>query len=214
MAEPILKKYMKNAQAESNPTEPITDDNINFEHSKKFLIELKNNAYHYMFDEDLVDYIAKDEGKITTWEELVEKFFCKFYLESHDGEDEMLDKGDNWGIDLLKFISRVNSSFEKHMKVDGRTKKESEYGNPLNTNTNSFFKALDERNIKKGNELRQTKRKGDNKNDEQPIKRVCKAEKFKAIKYSLGPNEEYITVSQYGVFQFMDTAYWFHVQFI
>ncbi|GJS82010.1 hypothetical protein Tco_0748551 [Tanacetum coccineum] len=147
---------MKNAQAESNPTEPITDNNINFELSKEFLIELKNNAYHFMFDEDVVDHIAtvlelldlikilgvdshrlrrkifplslandakqwwinEGEGKITTWEELVEKFFCKFYPESHDGEDEMLDEGDYWGIDPLDFISRVNSSFEKHMKVD------------------------------------------------------------------------------------------------
>ncbi|GKD04490.1 hypothetical protein Tco_1179464, partial [Tanacetum coccineum] len=62
MAEPILKKYMKNAQAESNPTEPITDDNINIELSKEFLIELKDNAYHDMFDEDVVDYIAKVLG--------------------------------------------------------------------------------------------------------------------------------------------------------
>ncbi|GJZ13022.1 hypothetical protein Tco_0548252, partial [Tanacetum coccineum] len=62
-------------------------------------------------------WINEGGGKITTWEELVEKFFCK------DGEDEMLDEGDNLGIDLLEFISRVNSSFENHMKVDGRTKK-------------------------------------------------------------------------------------------
>ncbi|GKE20556.1 hypothetical protein Tco_1432068 [Tanacetum coccineum] len=48
--------------------------------------------------------------------------------------------------------------------------------------------------IKEGNELRQMKRKGDNKNDEQPIKRVCEAERFEAIKYSLGPKEEYIAV--------------------
>ncbi|GKA52248.1 hypothetical protein Tco_0745444 [Tanacetum coccineum] len=50
---------MENAQAESNPTEPITNDNINFELSKEFLIELKNNAGHGMFDEDVVDHIAK-----------------------------------------------------------------------------------------------------------------------------------------------------------
>ncbi|GJV34507.1 zinc finger, CCHC-type containing protein [Tanacetum coccineum] len=37
----------------------------------------------------------KGEGKITTWEELVEKFFCRFYSESYDEEDEMLDEGDN-----------------------------------------------------------------------------------------------------------------------
>ncbi|GJZ91039.1 hypothetical protein Tco_0662966 [Tanacetum coccineum] len=35
----------------------------------------------------------------------------------------MLDEGNNWGIDSLEFISRVNSSFDKHMKIDGRTKK-------------------------------------------------------------------------------------------
>ncbi|GJW31141.1 hypothetical protein Tco_0051173 [Tanacetum coccineum] len=214
MAEPMLKKYMENAQAQSNPTEPITDDDINIEPSKEFLIELKNNAHHDVFDEDVVGHIAKvlelldlikipgvdshqlrmkifpvsladdtrqwwineGEGKITIWEELVEKFFCKFYPESHDGEDEMLDEGDNWGIDPLEFISRVNSSFENHMKVDGRTKKvlfhswmngswnkrqlndnilsnnewkKSDYGNPLNTATSSFFKAHDEHDNKK-----------------------------------------------------------------
>ncbi|GKB20110.1 hypothetical protein Tco_0854033, partial [Tanacetum coccineum] len=181
MAEPILKKYMENAQAESNPTERITDDNINIELSKEFFIELKNNAYHGMFDEDVVDHIAKvlelldlikipdvdshrlrmkvfplslpddarqwwineGEEKITTWEELVEKFFCKFYPKSHEGEDKMLDEGDNWGIDPLEFISRVNSSFENHMKVDGRTKKESNYGNTLDTTTDSFLKTHD-----------------------------------------------------------------------
>ncbi|GJW03509.1 hypothetical protein Tco_1562365 [Tanacetum coccineum] len=84
------------------------------------------------------------------------------------------------------------------MKVDGRTKnvlfyswmngnwnkrrindnilnnnewKKFDYGNPLNTATNLFFKAHDERDVEEWNELRQMKRKGDNKNDEQPNKR-------------------------------------------
>nr|GEU29729.1 hypothetical protein [Tanacetum cinerariifolium] len=125
---------MEKAQAESKPTEPNTNDDINIKLNKEFLIKLKNNAYHGMFEEDVVDHVVKTndarqwwikegDGKITTWEELVEKFFCKFYLESHDGEDEMLEEGDNWGIDPLEFISRVNSSFENHMRVDGRTKK-------------------------------------------------------------------------------------------
>ncbi|GJY16144.1 hypothetical protein Tco_0386566 [Tanacetum coccineum] len=46
MAEPILMKYLENAQTESKPTEPNTDDDINIELSKEFLIELKNDAYH------------------------------------------------------------------------------------------------------------------------------------------------------------------------
>ncbi|GKC22811.1 hypothetical protein Tco_1024961 [Tanacetum coccineum] len=67
MAEPILKKYMEKAQAESNLTEPNTDDDINIELNKKFLMELKNNAHHGLFDEDVVDHIAKElaEKKLT-----------------------------------------------------------------------------------------------------------------------------------------------------
>ncbi|GKE59860.1 hypothetical protein Tco_1510227 [Tanacetum coccineum] len=49
--------------------------------------------------------------------------------------------------------------------------KKSDCGNPLNTATNSLFKAHDEHDIEEGNELRQMKRTKDNKNDEQPNKR-------------------------------------------
>nr|GEZ10024.1 hypothetical protein [Tanacetum cinerariifolium] len=196
-----------------------------------------------MFDEDMVDHIAKvfeildlikipgvdsqqlrmkvfplplandtkqwwiheGDGKITIWEELVEKFFFKFYHEFRDDKDKMLDKGDNWRIDPLEFISRVNSSLENHMKVDGRTKKhkewkESNYGNPPNTATDSFFnpylRAQEEYDVEKGNELRQMKRNDNNKNDEQPNKRVCKAEKSEAIIFSLGPNKELIAIKR------------------
>ncbi|GJR81536.1 hypothetical protein Tco_0152321 [Tanacetum coccineum] len=62
-------------------------------------------------------WIDKRDGKITTWKELVEIFFYKFYPLSHDGEDEILEEGDNWGLDPLEFISRVNSIFEKHRRV-------------------------------------------------------------------------------------------------
>ncbi|GKC77483.1 hypothetical protein Tco_1128257 [Tanacetum coccineum] len=37
-------------------------------------------------------WINEGEEKITVWEELVEKFFCKFYLDLYDGEEEMLDE--------------------------------------------------------------------------------------------------------------------------
>ncbi|GJX18518.1 hypothetical protein Tco_0221195 [Tanacetum coccineum] len=82
---------------------------------KIFPLSLANEAKQW--------WINKRERKITVWEELVEKFFCKCYLESYDGEEEMSDEEDNWGIDPLEFISRVNSSFDKHMKMDRRTKK-------------------------------------------------------------------------------------------
>ncbi|GKC62655.1 hypothetical protein Tco_1095253 [Tanacetum coccineum] len=165
-------------------------------------------------------WINEREGKITVWEELVEKNFCNFYPESYDGEEEMLDEGDNWGIDPLEFISRVNSSFDKHMKMDGRTKKvlfhawingnwnkrriDESILRSNNTTTDSFFKPYlithGKSDTKKEDEQSQTKRKYSNTSnsiDEQPNKRRCKAEKFEAIQYSLGPNEEYIAIRSY-----------------
>ncbi|GJZ05636.1 hypothetical protein Tco_0539429 [Tanacetum coccineum] len=162
----------------------------------------------------------KGEGNITISEELVEKFFCKFYPESYNGEEEILDEGDNWGIDPLEFISRVNSSFDKHMKIDGRTKKvlfhswmnenwnkrriDNSILSSNNTTSDSFFKpylkTCGKNDTKKDDEQSQTKRKYNNTSssiDEQPNKRRCKAEKFEAIQYSLRPNEEYIAIRSY-----------------
>ncbi|GJW46489.1 hypothetical protein Tco_0078135 [Tanacetum coccineum] len=140
----------------------------------------------------------KEKEKITVWEELVEKFFCKFYPDSYDKEEEMMDEGDNWGIDPLKFISRVNSSFEKHMKMDGRTKKvifhawmngswnkrhmDDSILSSNDTTTDSFFrpylKTSEKNETEKDNELSQTKGKCSNTSplsiDEQPYKRTCK----------------------------------------
>ncbi|GJZ14133.1 hypothetical protein Tco_0549363 [Tanacetum coccineum] len=109
-----------------------------------------------MYNEDVVDHIAK--------EEFVEKFFCRFYPESYDEEDEMLDEGDNWGIDPLEFLSNINTAFKSHKKVDGRTQKG------------------------------KRKHKDKDKDDKRPHKKICKTEKFEAIKYSLGPNEEYLAI--------------------
>ncbi|GJR47513.1 hypothetical protein Tco_1315616 [Tanacetum coccineum] len=139
-------------------------------------------------------WISEGDGKITTWEELVEKFFYRFYPESYDREDEMLDEGEKWGIDPLKFLSNINTAFKNHKKFDRRTQKESKNQNPSNTDIDSFFKAYDVRNIEKENEQGQTKRKDINNDDKQPNERRCKAEKFEAIQYSIGPNKEYIVV--------------------
>ncbi|GJU78982.1 zinc knuckle CX2CX4HX4C containing protein [Tanacetum coccineum] len=191
--------------------------------SNEFLMELRKSAYHRWFDEDAVNHIAKvlemvdliyvpgvdshqirmkvfplsladdtqqwwiyeKEGKITVWEELVEFFFYKCYPESYDGEEEMLDEGDNWGIDPLEFISRMD---DKILSSN-------------NTTTESFFKPYlitrGKCDTKKENEQSQTKRKYCNASesiDDQPNKRMCKVEKFEAIQYSLGPNEEYIAI--------------------
>ncbi|GKE68064.1 hypothetical protein Tco_1526136, partial [Tanacetum coccineum] len=169
-------------------------------------------------------WISEGDRKVTTWEELIKKFFCRFYPESYDGEDEMLDEGENWGIDPLEFLSNVNISFKYHKKVDGRTQKvifhawmnenwnkrymdnsissnnelkESKNENLSNTATDSFFKAYEVRDIGKQS---QTKRKYSNTSNsinELPNIRRCKAENFEAIQYSLGPNEEYIAIRSY-----------------
>ncbi|GKB17410.1 hypothetical protein Tco_0851333 [Tanacetum coccineum] len=111
MVEPTLEEYIMNAQNKSNLS--ITSNDINIELSKEFLEELQMNAYHGWIDEDVINHIV-----------MVLKMIDSIYIpESYDGEEEMLDEGDNWGIDPLEFISRVNSSFDKHMKIDGRTKK-------------------------------------------------------------------------------------------
>nr|GEU55573.1 hypothetical protein [Tanacetum cinerariifolium] len=87
---------------------------------------------------------------------------------------------------------------------------ESDYGNPPNITTDSSFKpylnAQENDDIEKEDERSRKKRKGnnnilnktpksDNKNNEQPSKKDYKSDKFEAIKYSLGPNKEYIVIS-------------------
>ncbi|GJY29657.1 hypothetical protein Tco_0405424 [Tanacetum coccineum] len=133
----------------------------------------------------------------------------------------MLDEGDNWRIDPLEFISRVNSSFENHKKVDGRTKKvlfrswlngswnKRRMNNDIlssdGTTADSLFKPYlktQEKNntekedvqgrmkCKSNSENLEANNTSNNINDEQTNKRMCNTEKFEAIKYSLGPNEE------------------------
>ncbi|GKB25634.1 hypothetical protein Tco_0865035 [Tanacetum coccineum] len=73
-----------------------------------------------------------------------------------------------------------------------------------NTTTDSFFKPYlktrGKSDTEKEDEQSQTKRKCSNTSnsiDEQPNKRMCKVEKFEAVKYSLGPNKEYIAIRRY-----------------
>ncbi|GJY85278.1 hypothetical protein Tco_0499304 [Tanacetum coccineum] len=223
IAEPILKKYMENAQAESKPAESNIIDDINIKLSKELLMELKNNAYHEMFNEDVVDHIAnvielpylvkilvmdshrlrmkvfplsladdarqwwinEGEGKITTWEDLVRNSFVNSI------SNPTMAKKKCWMQEITGGLIHLNSYHDWNKRqmdnsiLSNKEWKESDYGNPLNTATDSFFKAHDEHDNEEGNELRQRKSKEDNKNDEQPNKRVCKAKKFEAIKYSL-----------------------------
>ncbi|GJR50627.1 hypothetical protein Tco_1401148 [Tanacetum coccineum] len=55
--------------------------------------QLRMKVFPLSLADDAKEWWISEE--ITTWQELVEKFFCRFYLESYEGEDEMLDEGEN-----------------------------------------------------------------------------------------------------------------------
>ncbi|GJS44285.1 hypothetical protein Tco_0569328 [Tanacetum coccineum] len=158
--------------------------------------QLRMRVFHLSLADNAKEWwISEGDGKITTWEELVEKLFCRFYPESYDREDEMLDEGENWGIDPLDFLSNVNTSFKSHKKVDRRTQKVI-FHSWMNENWNKRYvdNTYDVRDIGKENVQGQMKRKDNDKDDKRPHKKICKTEKFEAIKYSLGPNEEYLAI--------------------
>nr|GEV39283.1 hypothetical protein [Tanacetum cinerariifolium] len=118
-------------------------------------------------------WINEGDGKITVWEELVEKIFCKFIL-NHTMEMKKCWMRETTRIDPLEFISQVNLSFDKYMKMDGRTKKvlfhawmngswkkrrmDDSVSSSSNTTTDSFFKPyLITRNTeKKANKVRRS----------------------------------------------------------
>ncbi|GJX14268.1 hypothetical protein Tco_0206026 [Tanacetum coccineum] len=181
MAEPILNENMKKDQTESNLS--ITSNDINIELNKEFLEEIQMNAYHRWIDEDVVNHIAKVlemvdliyvPGKITVWEELVEKFFCKFYPESYDGEDEITKKE--------LFHAWMNGNWNKR-RIDDSILRSN------NATIDSFFKPYlithGKSDTEKEDEQSQTKCKYSNTSnsiDEQPNKRRYKEEKFEVIR--------------------------------
>ncbi|GJZ42067.1 hypothetical protein Tco_0588953, partial [Tanacetum coccineum] len=113
---------------------------------------LRMNVFPLLLAEDARRWwIDEGDDKITTWEELVKKFFCKFYPLSRDGEDEILDE------EPMDDIVSSDDEWE-----------ESDYRNPPNTytNTESLFKPyLDDHKkggIGKEDERSQKKRKANN----------------------------------------------------
>ncbi|GJW81107.1 hypothetical protein Tco_0145082 [Tanacetum coccineum] len=129
------------------------------------------------------------EGKVTAWDEVIEKFFCEFYPASCDGEEEMLDADDDKEPDPLEFITRMDDISKKYRKMDVKTKNAL-----LKLWINKSWITIDAADITPGDK--------NNNNDNNvvlnftpPNKNECTAEKFVVIKYTLGPNEEYFAVS-------------------
>ncbi|GJZ40130.1 hypothetical protein Tco_0586693 [Tanacetum coccineum] len=59
-------------------------------------------------------WINEGDGKITTWDELVRKFFSKLYPLSCASNYDMMCDDDEEGRDCLEFITWMNSKFKDH----------------------------------------------------------------------------------------------------
>ncbi|GJZ64214.1 hypothetical protein Tco_0620635 [Tanacetum coccineum] len=62
-------------------------------------------------------WMNEGDGKINTWEELVNKFFSKFYPLSCAGNYDKMFDDDEEGRDPLEFITWRNSKFKDHKKL-------------------------------------------------------------------------------------------------
>ncbi|GKE27012.1 hypothetical protein Tco_1442396, partial [Tanacetum coccineum] len=67
-------------------------------------------------------WIDEIDGKITTWEGLVENFFHKYYPLSHTCKNTLINDDVDKGPDYLDFINWLNSKFRNHRRMDGKTK--------------------------------------------------------------------------------------------
>ncbi|GJV42226.1 hypothetical protein Tco_1420666 [Tanacetum coccineum] len=75
-------------------------------------------------ESDDEDYMMNEgDGNITTWEELVKKFFKKLYPLSCASNYDKMCEDDEEGRDPLEFIPWRNSKFKDHKKVDEITKR-------------------------------------------------------------------------------------------
>ncbi|GJR79307.1 hypothetical protein Tco_0150092 [Tanacetum coccineum] len=68
-------------------------------------------------------WMNEGDGKINTWEELVNRFFSKFYPLSCASNYDKMCEDDEEGLDPLEFITRRNSKFKDHKKFDEMTKR-------------------------------------------------------------------------------------------
>ncbi|GJX28765.1 hypothetical protein Tco_0236844 [Tanacetum coccineum] len=195
-------------------------NDINIELSKEFLVELRKNIYHGTYNEDVVDHIAKvlkmvdliyvpgvdshqyDENlSLSRWPMMLKngglvREMEKSPLGRNLLRNSSVDSIPNHTMEKMKCWMKERTRGLIHLN-SYQTESLTIMKNQSNTATDSFFKAYEVRDIEK---QCQTKRKyvnTSNSINEQPNKRRCKAEKFEAIQYSLGPNEDYITIRSY-----------------
>ncbi|GKB34655.1 hypothetical protein Tco_0879597 [Tanacetum coccineum] len=94
-----------------------------------YSLKLINTAYPLPLDTaanpaDIFNLCISEE--ITTWEELVEKFFCRSIPKKiirWRKDEDVGRRRKTGGLIQLNSCSNVNTSFKNHKKVDGRTQK-------------------------------------------------------------------------------------------
>ncbi|GJS07137.1 hypothetical protein Tco_0363933 [Tanacetum coccineum] len=160
-----------------------------------------------------------NKGTTTTWKELGDKFFHKYYPLSRACNSKIPDDLDH-GMDYFEFIYWLASKFDNYWEIDKNTKSGlwefyvnertkgtiddlDEYNEPCEENNKKtcsdlFFKPyLDAQDGKDIYELIER--------DYSPIPipahrdisnpdELCKTEEFTVIRYSIGSSEEFITV--------------------
>ncbi|GKA11887.1 hypothetical protein Tco_0691433 [Tanacetum coccineum] len=224
MAEPTLKEYIVNAQNKSNLSITSNDINIELNkeflvelHKNAYhgwidedlmdhianVLEMIDLIYipgvdsHQLrmkvFPLSLADdaqqwWINEGKEKSPFGKNLLRNFSVNF-IPNHTMEKKKYRR-----TKKVLFYAWMNENWNKRRMNDRIL------GNN-NTTADSFFKPYlitrGKCDTEKEDEQSQTKRKYSNTSefiDEQPNKRMCKAEKFEAIQYSLGPNEEYIAI--------------------
>ncbi|GJY85724.1 hypothetical protein Tco_0499750 [Tanacetum coccineum] len=140
-------------------------------------------------------WMNEGNGNISTWEELVKKFFKKFYLLScASNYDKMCDDDEE---EIRKEEGLLNDEVSSDEEWE-----EQEYGNPPK---DSFPKPYFEMNKNNHNENNRNTYKSsgmdlsgapqsENINNEQPNEGVCRVDKFEVIKYTIGDNEEFLAI--------------------
>ncbi|GJW39901.1 hypothetical protein Tco_0065746 [Tanacetum coccineum] len=161
MTELILRECMKKAQADydSSLAKPKIDINAKIKLSKEHLKELRNNAYSGSEEEHVIDHIAKvlkilDSIKIPNvdTDQLCMHFFLSRLLVLHENGGYMRGAtksppevnlmGNN---ELMDDIVLSDEEWENNELMDDilssdKESKESDNGNPPNTDTDLFFK--------------------------------------------------------------------------
>ncbi|GKB56404.1 hypothetical protein Tco_0912590 [Tanacetum coccineum] len=188
---------MEKDQTKSNICITNTNNDMNIKLSKEFLTELQNNAYHRIHHEDVVDHIA-----------MVLEMLDLINIPGVDSRQlrmkvfplSVADDARQWWINEGEGKTTTWEELNKRRIDDSIL-------NINDTTTNSFFKPYlkteKKNDVEREGERSRMKRKcinsnledkvinnTSNSNNEWPNKRMCNAERFEAIKYSLGyPNE-------------------------